>query len=185
MAKPPKCRNCGKEIDKEHCYKINERSYYCNEECYNEKFEKNKAKYKPVKEKPIGTENPRRLFTDYIQKIYMENGYEKNKIGWEIITAQIKNMMAQPEHELWKYEGMQYVLWYMYEIIGVNLFAEESNGSIITLLPFYYQEAQDFYYKVQEISDLVDKFEFEDKEIIVKKSREVKSKYKEISMEDL
>lgn len=80
---------------------------------------------------------------------------------------------------------MQYVLWYMYEIIGVNLFAEESNGSIITLLPYYYQEAQDFFYKTEEIRELVENFEFEDKVVVIKKSRTEKSRYKEIGMEDL
>lgn len=185
MAKNPICRNCGKEIDRNNCYKFGKTSYYCNEDCYNEKFEKNKQKYKPVKEKPVGTPNPRRLFLDYIQEIYLDNGYDKRQINWETLTAQIKNMMAQTEHEVWKYEGMQYVLWYMYEIVNINLFAPESNGSIITLLPYYYQEAQDFFYKTEEIRELVDNFEFEDKEVVIKKSRTDKNRYKEINMEDL
>lgn len=103
MSKNPSCRNCGKEIDRNNCYKFNERSYYCNEDCYNEKFEKNKQKYKPAKEKPVGVDNPRRLYSDYIQSVYMENGYDKKQIPWELIFSQTKNLMK--EHEVWKYEG--------------------------------------------------------------------------------
>lgn len=65
---------------------------------------------------------------------------------------------------------IKYVLFYMYEIIQVNLFDEKSNGSILALLPFYFNEARDFCKKQKEIKDAVNKFEFDDEVIVMKKS---------------
>ena len=45
----PKCRCCGKQLDKDTAYKVGKASYYCNEECYNKVMAKrNKAKAKYI-----------------------------------------------------------------------------------------------------------------------------------------
>ena len=85
-----KCRCCGKEIDKETAYKVGKASYYCNEQCYNvtmAKRNKNKVKYEPKEN------TDRRDYTDYVQKIYLDNGYDKSEINWTLLMSQTKNIL--------------------------------------------------------------------------------------------
>lgn len=172
-----KCRCCGKEIDKETAYKVGKASYYCNEECYNKvmaKRNKAKAKYEPSES------SDRRVYTDYILKIYLDNGYDKSEVPWTLLMSQTKNILQ--EHEVWSYLTLQYILYYMYEVLELNLFSEESNGSILSLLPFYGIEAEKYYNQCAEINKQVDEFEFNDNKIVVKKSSKAKSKYKMIDI---
>ena len=160
-----KCRCCGKEIDKETAYKVGKASYYCNEQCYSvtmAKRNKNKVKYEPQES------TDRRDYTDYIQKIYLDNGYDKSEIPWALIGAQTKNILS--EHEIWSYATLQYILYYMYEVLELNLFTEESNGSILSLLPFYGIEAEKYFNQTKEIEKSIDEFDFNDNEIVIKKS---------------
>ena len=172
-----KCRCCGKEIDKETAYKVGKASYYCNEEGYNKvmaKRNKAKSKYEPSES------SDRRVYTDYIVKIYTDNGYDKSEIPWQLIGAQTKNILK--EHEVWSYLTLQYILYYMYEVLELNLFTEESNGSILSLIPFYGLEAEQYYNQCTEINKQIDGFEFNDNKIVVKKSNKAKSKYKMIDI---
>ena len=173
----PKCRCCGKQLDKDAAYKVGKASYYCNEECYNKvmaKRNKAKAKYEPI------DPSDRRVYTDYIVKIYTDNGYDKSEIPWQLIGAQTKNILQ--EHEVWSYLTLQYILYYMYEVLELNLFTEESNGSILSLIPFYGLEAEQYYNQCTEINKQIDGFEFNDNKIVVKKSNKAKSKYKMIDI---
>ncbi len=173
----PKCRCCGKQLNKDTAYKVGKASYYCNEECYNKvmaKRNKAKAKYEPI------DPSDRRVYTDYIVKIYTDNGYDKSEIPWQLIGAQTKNILK--EHEVWSYLTLQYILYYMYEVLELNLFTEESNGSILSLIPFYGLEAEQYYNQCTEINKQVNEFEFNDNKIVVKKSNKAKSKYKMIDI---
>lgn len=166
-----KCRNCKKEIERDTAYKVGKASYYCDENCYNEtitKRNKNKVKYEPAEL------SERRDFTDYVQSIYLDNGYDKSEINWTILMAQTKS--ALQEHPQWSYVTLQYILQYMYEIKQVNLFAEESNGSILSLLPFYGIEAEKYFRQSQEVDNAIKQFDFNDKEIIIKKNCNCKKK---------
>lgn len=172
-----KCRCCGKEIDRENAYKVGKASYYCNEQCYQvvmNKRNKQKNKYEP------STNTDRRDYTDYIVKVYTENGYDKSEIPWTLLMSQTKNILS--EHEIWSYTTLQYILYYMYEVLELNLFTEESNGSVLSLIPFYGIEAEQYYNQCAEINKQVDKFEFNDDKVIIKKSSRPKSKYKIIDI---
>lgn len=176
-----KCRFCGKEItDKETAYKVGKSSYYCNEECYNQTASAQKKlrdKYKP-------TEGSDRLeYTDYIQSIYLDNGYDKSEIPWTFLMAQTKNILA--EHKTWSYTTLQYILYYMYEILGLNLFTDISNGNILSLLPFYGLEAEKYYKQCNDIEQKIEQFEFNEDKIVVKKANRQRNKHKMINMETL
>ena len=101
-------------------------------------------------------------------KIYTDNGYDKSEIPWQLIGAQTKNILQ--EHEVWSYLTLQYILYYMYEVLELNLFSEESNGSILSLLPFYGIEAEKYFNQTKEIEKSIDEFDFNDNEIVIKKS---------------
>lgn len=182
-----KCRFCKAEIKpKQICY-IDSSSgknkvYYCNEEHY--KLQQDKTKYKPKKELSNGESNPRRDLLDYIQEIMVDNGYDKHFINWKLITSMIKNMLD--ENKDMKYTGMKYCLWYMKEIANVNLFSEQSN-TVISLLPFYYDESKQYFIQSKSINDMVNEFEFEEKIVVINKSIDNNRnlKYNEINMNEL
>lgn len=160
-----KCCYCSKQIDKDIAYKVGKVSYYCNEDCYNKiinKRNKAKTKYEPSES------SDRRIYTDYIQKIYVDNGYDKSEINWTLLMSQTKNILQ--EHEVWSYTTLQYILYYMYEVLEINLFSEESNGSILSLVPFYGLEAEKYFNQTREIEKSIDEFDFNDNEVVIKKS---------------
>ena len=106
--------------------------------------------------------------TDYIQLLYVNQSYDKKDINWAILTAQIKNMMS--DDKSLTYAQLKYILWYMVEILELNLFNEEFNGSILNLVPYYIQEAKEFCLKCKDIRESVKGFDFTDEIRIVRVS---------------
>ena len=100
-----------------------------------------------------------------------------------MITSQISNMSSENNY---KYSGMKYTLYYMIEIEGINLFDSHSNGSIVNLIPFYYDKACNFYKECEEIKkDMIDK-DIIDNIIVVKKSNITRNKIPHfISMDEI
>jgi len=175
------CRFCKKKIDKSTAFKVGERTYYCDQECYDK--QKKKSTHKPQKVTKSGKPNDRRRLTDYIMKLFLENGYEKSQIKWELQTAQLKNIMN--EHKDWTNSQIQYVLKYMYEILGLDLFRNESNGSVLSLVPFYFNEASEFCIKSREIKKEVENFNFDDETVIIEKRNINNRSSKEIDISEL
>ena len=104
--------------------------------------------------------------TDLIQNLYIQQGYDKRKIPFPMIASQIKNILS--DNKDYKYSGITYTLNYMVNTLELNLFNEESNGSILSLVPYYYNEARDFCIKCAEIKKMASEFDFEDKVRVVK-----------------
>lgn len=180
MAKPIqiKCKQCGQTSDRDKAVKISDRIYCCSKECaemFLESKNNKKKNYKSVK----GT--ARESCTDYIQALYIQNNTPKNKIRWEIIGSQLSNMLK--EHKNWNYSTIKFTLQYMNDIAGVNLF-DGSQGTILNLVPFYVDEAKDYYFELQDIKKAVNEFEFNDEVIVVKKS-ENSNKSRMIDMEGI
>lgn len=176
----PICRNCGKEVDKSVGYKVGKGSYYCSYSCYDQKMSKReylKKKYEPKKD------TDRRDFTDYVQKIYLDNGYDKSEINWTLIMSNAKNILDS--HKEWTYCTLQYILGYMYEVLELNLFSEESN-TVLSLVPFYGLEAEKYYNDTQEIEEKIDAFEINTEVVTIKKKSDHKSKkFKPIDLTNL
>ena len=158
-----KCRYCKQEIDKETAYHPSGRLYFCNMEHY--KKQCNKEKYKSPKTNRDGSTNERRALTDYIQDYYISQGYDKHDINWQLITAQIKN---QIDEYGFKYSGMLLTLKYMVEIKEMNLLDNKSN-SVVSLIPFEYNNAKNNWIETENIKKEVESFDFTDKEITVVK----------------
>jgi hypothetical protein len=137
------------------------------------KRNKAKSKYEPQ------LETERKNLTNYIQSIYVQQGFDKSEIPWQLLMSMVKNILS--EHPKWSYFTIQYVLYYMYEVLELNLFAEESNGSILSLLPFYGIEAEKYYNQTVEIEKAVEDFKFSEDKVIMKKT-DNKKKYKMIDI---
>lgn len=177
------CRFCKQQIPKGTEYKNspNDRSYYCNVEHW--RLSQEKKLYKPKKVTNDGNINPRRQLLDYIQELYVNQGYEKHTINWKLITAVLKNQME--ENKDMTLGGIQYTLWYCKEIKQLDLFGDKSN-TVLWCVPFNYSEAQDYYLQTAELEDAINNFEFNETSIIVKKSiNKPSKKFKKISIDDL
>lgn len=174
------CKFCKQKIDKLSAYKIGEKTYYCNAQHYNLQLDKNK--YKPKKNKSNGEPNDRRILTDYIQKLYVDEGYDKHFIPWKLITSVLKNQMD--ENKDMTYMGIQYTLWYCKEIADINLFNDKSN-SILWCVPFNYHNAQQYYNHTCEIEQSINDYDFNYNNIVIKKNKnkDKNKKYKEIKFD--
>ena len=100
---------------------------------------------------------------DYINNLYISNYYKSN---FELLSTQIENYMDT--HEDARYSGIEYTLKYMVGTLEMNLFQDGYNGTILNLVPYYYNEARDFCIKCAEIKKLASEFDFDDKVRVVK-----------------
>ena len=177
-----KCRYCKKEIDKDTAYCPKSGMYYCNENHYLSSLEKKKNTTKHSYKSAEGTD--RRAFTDAIQDLYVNvYGWNKKAIKWQILMSQANNLLkANPT---WTYDTIIYVIWYMQEILEMNLINKESNWSPLSLVDYYAQEAEQFYNECTAIQKSVENYNNEENQVIIKSNKSKKLKYKPISMEDL
>jgi hypothetical protein len=183
----PKCLYCKVEIkDTKACVidasNPKRKKYYCNKEHekLNEEKEKNKGKKAVDSEPPLIS--PRRKLTDYILYIYESHGYKKEKINWNLITAQLKNMME--ENKDMKYSGMEYCLWYMNEVVKFNFFNDKAN-TVVSLLPFYYEESKSHCVKSIQIKKSMEEFNTNDVVVINKNVEKPQRWYNEIDITSL
>ena len=103
---------------------------------------------------------------DYIQSLYLSQGYTKPQIPFKVITAQIKQIMT--EDKTLNYNQLIYVIKYMVDILEMNLFDESFNGTILNLVPYYINEAREFCIKCKDIRKMASEFDFEEKIRVVK-----------------
>ena len=103
---------------------------------------------------------------DYIQSLYLSQGYTKQQIPFKVITAQIKQIMS--EDKTLNYNQLLYVIKYMVDILEMNLFDDSFNGTILNLVPYYINEAREFCIKCKDIRKMASEFDFEDKVRVVK-----------------
>lgn len=180
-----KCRYCGTNIDSAMAYSVTKGQYYCNKECYDNKqrIKLNEGKSTKIRYKPIeGTD--RREFTDTIQNLFVQAGWNKNKINWSMLMSQASNILKQ--HEKWSYATLTYILWYMTEILELQLITKESNYSPLSLVEYYGQEAEEYFNQTQRIEQNIEKFDFNENKIVIKNNFTYnKNKHKEIDISNI
>lgn len=143
-----KCKQCGKEIDKDLAIVIKPRFFVCSEEC--------KQKYL---EKAI---DPRKELLDYIDKNF------NKPINWVLITAQLKNMTSGRINVFYSYDEIKYVLWYILKI-------EKKEVNDLGCISYFYDKAKRYYQWKRDMEEKVKKWKFKDEEkMIYKKEKEEK-----------
>ena len=128
-----KCRQCGKEINKESAIKIKERIYVCSTEC--------EQKYTAAKSTQKNSDDLTEL-KSYINQLY--NG----EVNWPLIMKQLKSMR---EEYGYKISGILYTLKYAHDIKEMNF-----NGNSIGIVPYIYNEAKQFYLQLNQVKKSVD-----------------------------
>ena len=173
------CKYCGKKISKETAYSIKKGQYYCSENHYLSALEKKKNTNKHSYKSAEGTD--RRDYSDFLQELYVNKyGWNKKNINWQIIFSNTNNLLkANPS---WTYETIKYIIWYMQEIIGLNLICAESHYSPLSLVDYYALEAELYYNECQKVSSSADNYT--DDTITIVKSKNKKTKYKPIEFDD-
>lgn len=102
--------------------------------------------------------------TDRIKELYEQRGEEPN---YRMIMSQVKNMR---EEYGYNYGSILYTLNYMINK-GVNIFKENVNGSIMNLVPFYYDEAKRYCEELQKFKHQIQDFKFTQNEKTVRASK--------------
>jgi len=164
MANTVKCRFCHKEISKSTAYSPKQGMYYCDQSCYEQAQDKKKPQRQQKNFKSFkGTD--REKCTDFIQSLYLEQGYTKSNIPWVLVGSQLKNILES--NPTWKYSGIRYTLWYMHDILEMNMFHEK--GTPLNLVEFYYNDARDYYMECEEIKKAIEDIDWEDEVKVVKR----------------
>ena len=167
------CRYCKKKINKDTAYSVIKGQYFCNETHYLSFLDKKQNKLKHSFKSAEGTE--RRNYSDTIQKLYVDMyGWNKKKINWQIIFSQTNNLLkANPN---WTYDTILYIIWYMQEILGLNLICKESNWSPLSLVDYYALEAELYFNECQKVTESANNYT--DDVITITKTKNQKIKYK-------
>lgn len=173
------CKYCGKKIPKETAYSVKKGQYYCNENHYLSALEKRKTTSKHSYKSAEGTD--RREYSDFLQDLYVNKyGWNKKNINWQIIFSNTNNLLkANPN---WTYETIKYIIWYMQEILGLNLICAESHYSPLSLVDYYALEAELYYNECQKVSNSADNYT--DDTITIVKSKDKKIKYKPMEFDN-
>lgn len=164
-----KCKCCGKEISKDKAIQYKPYVYFCSEECLNNYKQKQIDKTTKKKNYIADKDTPRRNLTDYIQKYYINNGWSKTAINWNMIGSQISNLIKEYG---FTYDGIRLTLYYMAEVKQENLLSD--TGSILNLVPYEYQNAEQYWKQIKRIQKATAQFDFSDD------IKEVKTETKEI-----
>ena len=130
-----KCRQCGKEINKDAAIQIKPRIYVCSADC------EQKYEYKNVKSTQNNKDDLIEL-KSYISQLY--NG----EVNWPLIMKQLRQMR---EEYGYKNSGILYTLKYAHDIKEIDF-----NGSGIGLVPYLYNEAKNFYNQLSQVKKSVD-----------------------------
>lgn len=133
-----------------------------------------------TKKKTTTDPNKRRLLTDYIQEQYLNYGFERDMINWQMICKQIQNI--QKENPKLNDDWIRYTLWYMIEIKQQNLFDDEFTGSILNLVPYAFTEAYKYWKNNKEVLKEFENFEPQPSKVVYIDNR-VKRNNKDISFD--
>ena len=110
------------------------------------------------------SKSPRVRLTDYIKALYDDMGYDYQG-KFPMMGRQLKKYKDDYGiDDKWAY----FILKYMVEIKQLNLFNEYYNGSILNLLPYYYDEAKKYYQMAHDIKEYANNIDINDIEQVIK-----------------
>lgn len=123
-----KCRNCGKQIDRDLAIAISAKRYVCSEECKDELIKKDNSKIAKPKSNIKNKEKQQIL--DYVKSI------TNNSIDVKLEAIKLSKMLKN--NSSFTLSGIKYTLWYIANI-------EHKKISGIGIVPYYYEKARKYY----------------------------------------
>ena len=85
------------------------------------------------------------------------------------VKETLKNIIDNHKDQKYTYQSILYVLKYM-NMIGINLFDERSNGSVLSLVEYYYNEARQYCIDTNRLKKVFEKVELNEEPIIITKN---------------
>lgn len=141
MSKRVKCRQCGKQIDKQLAIEIKPKMYVCCDACRQE------YQAKQVKNT---TKDPRKALFDYIKQL-------DHEANFAAIASQVKRMA---DEYMMTYAGMQYALWY-----SINIKQLPYKG--VGILPYVYEESRKYWHWQQRMKQQVADWTPADDDVVI------------------
>lgn len=133
-----KCRQCGKEINKDAAIQVKPRIYVCSADCE----QKYKAKNVQSSQKASKKCDDLIELKSYINQLYNGN------VNWGLVMRQIKSFK---EEYGYTYAQQLWVLKYAYEVKDMCF---ESQG--IGIIPWLFKEARQFYSQLSSVRKSLD-----------------------------
>jgi hypothetical protein len=133
-----KCRQCGKEINKDAAIQVKPRIYVCSADCE----QKYKAKNVQSSQKASKKCDDLIELKSYINQLYNGN------VNWGLVMRQIKSFK---EEYGYTYKQQLWVLKYAYEIKDMCF---EAQG--IGIIPWLFKEARQFYSQLSSVRKSLD-----------------------------
>ena len=129
------CRVCKTKIDKDVALCLKPKIYVCCEEC-KEQYELTQ-KEKENKEKES---QERKEFMVYLKSMCSQ------ELNYKIVGSMLKKIMK--DNPLFTYNGMKYTLWYIHDVLNINITG-------VGIIPYYYDEAKRYYEKKQKMKQAI------------------------------
>jgi hypothetical protein len=79
--------------------------------------------------------------------------------------------------------GIIYTMWFMSTVKNVSLLNDCDNGSILNLVPFYYDSAQSYYQRNKELEKIYSEYNFNNEKSIVVNKNNYKIERKKINID--
>lgn len=136
-----KCRQCGKEVNKDAAIQVKPRIYVCSADCE----QKYNAKSVQSSQKESKKCNDLIELKSYINQLYNGN------VNWGLVMRQIKSFK---EEYGYTYKQQLWVLKYAYEIKDMCF---EAQG--IGIIPWLFKEAKQFYSQLSSVRKSLDNVE--------------------------
>ena len=114
------CRVCKSKVDKDIAICLKPKIYVCCEEC---------------KEQYLSKENNK-----------ANKSKDSQELNYKIIGSMLKKMMK--DNPSFTYNGMQYTLWYIHNVLNINITG-------VGIIPYYYDEAKRYYENKQKMKQAI------------------------------
>ena len=129
------CRVCKTKIDKDSAICLKPKFYVCCEECKEQYLSKENNKANKNKDS-----QDRQEFIAYLKSMCSQ------ELNYKVVCSMLKKMMK--DNPSFKYNGMQYTLWYIHDVLNINITG-------VGIIPYYYDEAKRYYDKKQKMKQAI------------------------------
>lgn len=129
------CRVCKTKVDKDVAICLKPKIYVCCEQCKEQYI--SKANNKANKNKDS---QDRQEFIAYLKSMCSQ------ELNYKIVGSMLKKIMK--DNPSFTYNGMQYTLWYIHNVLNINITG-------VGIIPYYYDEAKRYYDKKQKMKQVI------------------------------
>lgn len=129
------CRVCKAKVDKDVAICLKPKIYVCCDGCKKQYLSKENNKANKPKDS-----QDRQEFIAYLKSICSQ------ELNYKIVGSMLKKIMK--DNPSFTYNGMQYTLWYIHDILNINVTG-------VGIIQYYYDEAKRYYDNKQKMKQAI------------------------------